>query len=87
MEPSTAASATTTPSPLTKYEVARLLSARVKELEANAPARVPLLPSDTSLFDIAEREINARAVNLTILRYRPGVTQPEEVHLSQIPTK
>lgn len=58
---------------LTKYEQARLVSARVKELELNLSPTVPLEPGDT-LFDIAAREIDNRTLEFELKRILPGGT-------------
>ena len=59
------------PSFLSKYERARLVSARVIELESNAAPTVPTAPGD-SLFDIAAREVDLRTLDVELKRLLPG---------------
>jgi DNA-directed RNA polymerase subunit K/omega len=68
---------------LTKYERARLVSARVGELEANAGAAVPSEAKDT-LFDIAAREVDSRVLDMELRRTLPG-GKTETLHLSSFP--
>jgi DNA-directed RNA polymerase subunit K/omega len=68
---------------LTKYELARLVSARVGELESNAPVMIPTFPTDT-LFDIAAREVDRRTLDMELKRFLPeGKT--ETLHLTDFP--
>ena len=79
--------ATTFSVPLTKYERARLVAARVRELEANAAATVSLTTSSSSintLFDIATREVAERTLDTNLKRFLPGGCT-ETLHLSSFP--
>lgn len=68
--------------PLTKYERARLVAARVGELEANAAATVSLVvTSIETLFDIATREVAERTLDTNLKRFLPG-GHTETLHLS-----
>ena len=71
------------PKLLTKYERARLVSARVGELEANSPVTVDTGADDT-LFDIAMREVDARSLDIKLTRFLPGGMR-ETLHLSDFP--
>jgi DNA-directed RNA polymerase subunit K/omega len=68
---------------LTKYERARLVSARVIELESNAVPCVTF-SADDSLFDIASMEIDARALEYTLIQHLPGGRQ-NVIKLSDLP--
>jgi len=68
---------------LTKYELARLVSARVGELESNAPVTVPTSPTDT-LFDIAAREVDRRTLDMELKRFLPA-GKTETLHLTDFP--
>ncbi len=57
--------------PLTKYERARLVSTRVRELEENAAPVVEAGPEETPL-SIALREVDERLLSLRFRRLLPG---------------
>jgi len=56
---------------MSKYERARLVSARVVELESNAAPTVETEPGDT-LFDIAAREVDGRTLDMELRRFLPN---------------
>lgn len=70
---------------LTKYEMARLVSARIGELEANACPTVPVTPAD-SLFDIASREVILQTLDVQLKRMWPNA-RSETLHLSTLTPK
>lgn len=67
---------------LSKYERARLVSARVVELEAGAPTTVSIEAGDT-LFDIAMKEVGARLLDMKLKLYLPG-GKTHTLHISEL---
>lgn len=56
---------------LTRFEVARLMGARALQLALGAPALIKA-GKDDSVLSIAERELEKKALPLTVLRSYPN---------------
>lgn len=57
------------PAVLTRYELARVIGTRMNELQHGDSPRVPV-EDGCSAVDIAEAELKAGAIDMTIRRYR-----------------
>jgi len=56
---------------MTKYERARLLGTRARQISMNAPIMVELEPGDTDPLEIAKKELRARKIPIIIRRFLP----------------
>lgn len=70
--------------PLTKYEKSRIIGSRALQISLGAPILVTIPPGAVDPITIAEIELKANALPITIRRKLPGGRQ-ENIPLSKLP--